>query len=60
MRVSEIKKKARTLGVKPGKMNKTDLIRAIQKEEGNSECYDSNISQCGEMECCWRNDCMTV
>lgn len=58
MKVTEIKKKAQELGVTPGKMIKADLIRAIQKHEGNSECYHSKKIQCDERECCWRKDCM--
>lgn len=57
MTVVEIKKLAQKLGVKPGRMNKIDLIRTIQKQEGNRECFDTNADQCGELGCCWRNDC---
>jgi len=57
MKVVEIRKKAQALGLTPGKMNKTFLIRAIQNKEGNQECYGTNISQCEQMVCCWRRDC---
>lgn len=59
MKVVEIRKKATAIGVNSGKMNKKYLIRAIQKKEGNSECFDTAMPQCPEMECCWRSDCMT-
>jgi len=58
MNVSEIKKKAQGIGIVPGKMVKADLIHAIQKQEGNSECYQSEKIHCEEMECCWREDCL--
>jgi hypothetical protein len=40
MNVMEIRTKARQLGVKNySRLNKADLIRAIQVAEGNSPCY---------------------
>lgn len=58
MKVTEIKKKAQAIGVVPRKMTKADLIRAIQKQEGNSECYHSKKIQCDKTDCCWREDCL--
>lgn len=58
MKLTEIKKKAQEVGVVPGKMIKVDLVRAIQKKEGNSECYHSGKTQCDRTECCWREDCL--
>lgn len=58
MKVAEIRKVAQNLGVKAGRMNKTELIRSIQKKEGNCECFGSNIAKCSEQECCWRDDCL--
>ena len=38
------------MGIKPNKMNKTDLIRAIQRSEGNVECYATDrVEHCGEL-----------
>ena len=58
MKVAEIKEKAKALGVKPGKMNKTDLIRAIQTQEGNTACFQNGSPVCDQMGCCWRADCL--
>jgi hypothetical protein len=58
MKVEEIKDKAKTMGIKPGKMKKVDLVRAIQHAEGNTECYNSgNVATCGQDQCLWREDC---
>ena len=57
MTVTEIKAKAKTLGVEPGKMKKADLIHAIQIAEGCTPCYGRSNGDCPWMQCCWRGDC---
>ena len=57
MKVTEIRAKARDLGVKNcSRLNKTDLIHAIQVAEGNSPCY-LEIIDCRVDPCLWREDC---
>lgn len=61
MKMQEIKKKATTLGIKAGKMKKNDLIRTIQSKEGNSPCFQQEISaSCLQMDCCWHDDCIAL
>ncbi len=58
MRVEEIRNIARERGIKTGKMTKSDLIRTIQREEGNSDCFGLPASlPCDQVECLWRGDC---
>ena len=57
MNMKEIKKIARKIDITPGKMNKLELIRSIQVQEGYSPCYQSDQPFCDQYECCWRNDC---
>ena len=58
MNITQIKAVAKERGVKPGKMKKEDLIRAIQQAETNPVCFNTNFSQqCGQDECLWRGDC---
>ncbi|MBU0485675.1 MAG: SAP domain-containing protein [Proteobacteria bacterium] len=59
MKMMEVKDKAKMLGVKSGKMKKSDLIKAIQLVEGYDACFGSNNKQCPQMECYWREDCLT-
>ncbi len=57
MKVTEIRTIARNLGVKNySRLNKADLIRAVQVAEGNSPCYQQ-IIDCGEHQCLWREEC---
>jgi hypothetical protein len=58
MKILEIKEKAKNLGIIPGKMNKTDLIRATQVKEGYTPCYGTVTNGCPHMKCCFRDDCL--
>jgi hypothetical protein len=58
MTLAEIKAVAAQRGVKPGKMTKAELIRAIQAAEGNPCCFASGrAAECGQDACLWRPDC---
>ncbi len=57
MKVTEIRNMARYLGLKNyARLNKGDLIRAVQVAEGNSPCYQQ-IYDCRVEDCLWRPDC---
>lgn len=61
MKMDEIRSLARTIGIKPGKLNKTKLVRDIQRHEGNFDCFATDInSSCNQGGCLWREDCITV
>ena len=57
MKMAMIKGKAKELGIRPAKMNKENLIRTIQDREGNTACFRAR-KECGQHECCWRDDCL--
>lgn len=58
MKVDEIREIARTRGLKPGKLKKAELVRAIQDAEGNTTCYETGkAGGCGQEQCLWREDC---
>ncbi len=58
MNMTEIKAIAKVRGIKCGKMNKTELIRAIQCQEGNQQCFNTGqVDICGQDQCLWRPDC---
>lgn len=60
MTMAQIREKAKTLGVNPGKLKKADLIHTIQSAEGCTPCYGRSGGDCPWTECCWRSDCFTV
>ena len=59
MTKKDIEAKAKEIGVKGyTKMEKSDLIKAIQVAEGNSPCFAGDFaSTCGIAECLWKADC---
>jgi hypothetical protein len=59
MRLSEIEKKARNLGIKDTwKYSKKDLIKSIQRTEGAFDCFGTAREYCDQLACCWRSDCV--
>lgn len=59
MLIKEIREIAAKHGIKPGKMTKGELVRAIQRNEGNFDCFESPINgECDQMMCVWRSDCL--
>jgi hypothetical protein len=59
MNTKEIGVIAKTKGIKPGKLKKADLIHAIQRKEGNFDCFAKAYDgQCDQMDCIWRIDCL--
>lgn len=58
MKLEDIKTKAKSLGISPGKQKKAELIRAIQLAEGNPCCFETEQADiCGQNACLWRQDC---
>ena len=61
MRLHEIQKMAKGMGVKTYKTKKTELIRMIQREENNIDCYGTDrVGYCQEDSCWWRTDCLAL
>lgn len=60
MAMPKVKQKAKKLGVTPGKMNKYDLIHAIQQAEHYNPCYGTSNGQCGNEDCCFMTDCLKL
>ena len=58
MKIQQIKAMAQSMGIGVGKMKKSELVRAIQRKEGNQDCFDRGDStKCGQDRCLWRDDC---
>jgi hypothetical protein len=56
--MNKIRNIAKEKGVAPGKMGRTDLIRAIQRAEGYSDCFaTTHVNKCDQPNCLWRVDC---
>lgn len=59
MKLVEIRELAKQHGIKAGRMNKAELVRAIQQAEQNDPCYATgSAANCGQDTCLWREDCV--
>ena len=58
MQMEKVRDRAKKLGVKSARMKKEDLIRAIQKAEGNFPCFGTAGDFCDQFSCCWLDGCL--
>jgi hypothetical protein len=60
MTIKQVKEIAKEKGVKVGKeMEKENIIRAIQRAEGNFECFGTaTAGVCNQINCLWMEDCL--
>ena len=47
-----------TFNSKPDYVDLVNLIRSIQRAEGNIDCYRRDRQQCDRMSCVWRDHCL--
>ncbi|NLG16871.1 MAG: SAP domain-containing protein [Fibrobacter sp.] len=59
VQLTEIRKRAKELGISGTKMKKDELIQSIQKAEGNFPCFKSAQDDCDQSGCYWREDCLS-
>jgi hypothetical protein len=59
MTVKQVRDIAKKKGLKVGNMKKENIIRTIQRTEGNFECFGSTQEGiCDQLDCLWREDCL--
>ncbi|KAF0143404.1 MAG: hypothetical protein FD156_2665 [Nitrospirae bacterium] len=59
MKIEKIKAIAKAKGIKAGNLKKPELIQAIQRAEGNFDCFGSATSgYCDQAGCLWHDDCV--
>ena len=60
MKLQEIRTIARSYKLKPDGSSKSELIRKIQINEGNYDCYGTaSLGICDQSDCLWSKDCLT-
>ncbi len=58
MNIQAVRTIAKARGIKWAKLSKADLIRTIQREEGNFACFGTAVDGfCDQPACAWRGDC---
>jgi len=58
MKLEKIQKIASKFKISYTKLSKPDLIKAIQKAEGNFDCFGTALGSCSQTNCLWHNDCL--
>ncbi len=58
MKMQEVRKIAKQLGVNSFGKKKVDLIREIQRKEGYFDCYGTAEGLCDQEQCIFRQSCL--
>jgi len=59
MTLKQVKDIAKIKGIKVGNMKKANIIRTIQKTEGNFDCFGTaSAGLCDQINCLWKEDCL--
>lgn len=61
MNMTEVRERSREMGLgAASRLRKGEAIRAIQRAEGNQDCFGASWRfDCKQLDCCWREDCLT-
>jgi hypothetical protein len=58
MTLEEVRSIAKARSIHTGKLSKGALIKTIQQEEGNFDCFGTaSLGICDQLNCSWRDDC---
>lgn len=58
MKMEEVRSIAKAHHIKSAHISKRDLIKSIQIDEGNFDCFATAYSgECDQANCIWREDC---
>lgn len=61
MKIQKIREIASRQGLEPGKAEKIELVRAIQRQQGNFDCFATALEGvCDQGGCLWREDCFAA
>ena len=61
MHINDIRQFAKRMNVNTFRMNKTDMIRSVQRAENTYDCFATDrVEYCNELSCLWREDCISA
>jgi hypothetical protein len=59
MNMQEVRAIAKKHKIDPVGLSKIDIVHALQREEGNFDCYSTAYDGvCSQTDCLWREDCL--
>jgi len=59
MKMNEIRTLAKSLGINSFGKSKVELIREIQRKQGNFDCFGTAMDYCDQLECIFRTSCLS-
>ncbi len=59
MKMSEIRGLAKSLGINSFGKSKVELIKEIQRKQGNFDCFGSAMDYCDQLDCIFRSTCLS-
>ncbi len=61
MKIQKLREIARQHGMDSNTADKIELIKAIQRDEGNFDCFATAYNGiCDQTACLWRQDCFAL
>jgi hypothetical protein len=61
MTIQAIRAIAKKLSVKVERQDKIELIKSIQRAEGNKDCFATRyVQECNQLNCLWLEDCLKI
>jgi hypothetical protein len=58
MKIQDIRAMGKQYGISSFGKTKVDLIREIQRAEGNFDCFGTAGDYCDQLSCCFRSLCL--
>ena len=59
MKMNEVRTLGKSLGINSFGKNKVELIKEIQREQGNFDCFGTAKDYCDQLECLFRASCFS-
>ncbi len=62
MRFTDVKRVAERRGINTHRLDKREVVRAIQRASNSNECFGTNqVTACSHYsDCPWKNDCLIL
>jgi len=59
MKMNEIRSLSKNLGITSFGKSKSELIKEIQRKQGNFDCFGTAMDYCDQLECIFRASCLS-
>lgn len=59
MKINEVRALGKSMGINSFGKNKVELIKEIQREQGNFDCFGTAKDYCDPLECLFRASCFS-